>query len=51
MSEMKLIDLFPPLIQNYTEEEIDKLLTRAFNGKPLAPIEFVIARRIIRLQN
>ena len=46
----KIIDLFPSLIQNYTQEEINKLFTRALNGKPLAPIEIVIARRIIRSQ-
>ena len=46
----KIIDLFPSLIQNYTEEEINKIVTRALNGKPLAPIEIVIARRIIRSQ-
>ena len=47
----KIIDLFPSLIENYTQEEINKLLTRALNGKPLAPIEMVIARRIIESQN
>ena len=47
----KIIDLFPSLIQNYTQTEIDKLLTRAINGKPLAPIEYSIAKRIIGTQN
>ena len=47
----KIIDLFPSLLQNYTQEEINKLHTRALNGKPLAPIEIVIARRIIESQN
>ena len=47
----KIIDLFPSLIQNYTEEEINKIVARALNGKTLAPIEFVIAKRIIGTQN
>ena len=47
----KIIDLFPSLIQNYTQEELNELLTRAINGKPLAPIEFVIAQRIMKTQN
>ena len=47
----KIIDLFPSLIENYTQEEINKIVARALHGKPLAPIEMVIARRIIESQN
>eukprot|EP01047_Picozoa_sp_COSAG01_P067064 COSAG01_NODE_9389_length_2459_cov_72.850847_2_plen_61_part_00 len=43
--------MLSPIIRNYTQEEIKKIVASYLNNRPLAAVEIGIARRIIESRN